>query len=40
MILILSTILSLVMPAPHPPEPPKGWLDCGFTANNAYRCKP
>lgn len=40
MIEVLSIILSLLIQLPHQPQPPQGLLDCGFSADNVYQCRP
>jgi hypothetical protein len=37
---ICAMILSLLINEPQKPSPPHGWLNCGFTAENVYKCKP
>ena len=40
MICCLSLILAIFVNTPKPPQPPQGYLDCGFTQENVYKCKP
>jgi hypothetical protein len=37
---LCTLILGLLFPPAPVPQPPQGWLDCGFDARGVYVCKP
>jgi len=36
----MTFLLALFLHTPPKPQLPQGWLDCYFTKDNIYRCKP
>ncbi len=37
---IVLMLLSLIMPPKPVHQEPQGWLDCAFTEQNVYQCRP